>query len=312
MWKEGLLIALLYSASAAWIEGYWEAWNMDRTSDYASSFSKVAYGSIGSGSNLNIVDLSFSDYTFGRDSQGRLTIGYINYQTAPDGSTYTVDKLKADIQAVHSKGGIVKLSFGGATFSMSRVITSYSSADNFVSNVVEVVSQDNLDGVDFDVEDGSTSSDLQVYMLTKLRSALPSNKSISYTMPATAQNNYPYKDVLQQAGKYLTAVNVMCYDVYWSGYNPLTDFQQIAALGVPMNKIVWGVMPGCHDAPNEYTSVDDAKSIAQQVKDHGMAGAMMWDINRDTNHRSTSGCINETGQPDGTYTNIFASAFRGT
>mmetsp|Transcript_18680 Transcript_18680/g.33800 ORF Transcript_18680/g.33800 Transcript_18680/m.33800 type:complete len:322 (-) Transcript_18680:46-1011(-) len=304
--------APLLLASGAYIEGYWEAWNMDRTTDYASSFSKIAYGSIGSGAHLNIVDLSFADYTFGRDSQNRITIGYINQQTAPDGSIYDVDKLKADIDSVHSKGGLVKLSFGGATFSMSRAITSTSAADSFVANVVAVVAQDNFDGVDFDVEDGSTPADLQVYMFNKLRGSLPSNKSISYTIPATSENNLPYKQVLQQAGWGFSAVNVMAYDVYWSGYNAIADFQEIAALGIPMNKIVWGVMPGCHDAPNEFTSVDDARTIAQEVLSNGLKGAMIWDVNRDTNHRSVTGCLYETNQPDATYTNIFASAFRGT
>ena len=28
---------------------------------------------------------------------------------------------------------------------------------------------------------------------------------------------------------------------------------------------------------------------------------MMWDINRDTDHRDQSGCLYQTGKPDGTY-----------
>mmetsp|Transcript_18681 Transcript_18681/g.33801 ORF Transcript_18681/g.33801 Transcript_18681/m.33801 type:complete len:324 (-) Transcript_18681:182-1153(-) len=304
--------APLLLASGAYIEGYWESWNMDKTTDYASSFSKIIYGAVGSGAHLNVVDLSFGDYTFGRDSENRITIGAINDQTAPDGHSYNVDKLKADINAVHSKGGIVKLSFGGADISMSHAITSNSAADKFVEEVVAVVAQNDFDGVDFDVEDGKPSAELQVYLFNKLRASLPSHKTISYTIPALAEKDEPYKEVLEQAGKSFSAVNVMAFDVYWSGYNAIADFKTFVSLGIPMNKIVWGIMPGCSDDPNEFTSVDTAKKIAQEVLSNGLKGAMFWSLNRDTNHRSQRGCLYETNQPDATYTNIFASAFRGT
>ena len=55
---------------------------------------------------------------------------------------------------------------------------------------------------------------------------------------------------------------------------------------MPREKIVWGIMPGGHDDPNEYTSLDDAVSAAEYVRDTGMAGVMVWDVNRDTDHRS--------------------------
>lgn len=122
--------------------------------------------------------------------------------------------------------------------------------------MAKVVEQDNLDGIDFDVQD-LADRDIQLYVLKHCRDQLGRNKLISYTIPGTGELHEPYKSVLQQGSQYLDYVNVMCYDVYWSAYDPTADFQAIEALGVPKSKIVWGVMPGCHDAPNEYTSIND-------------------------------------------------------
>ncbi len=38
------------------------------------------------------------------------------------------------------------------------------------------------------------------------------------------------------------------------------------------NKIVWGLMPGHHDASNEYTSIDDAINSTLYAKEFGLAG----------------------------------------
>ena len=57
-------------------------------------------------------------------------------------------------------------------------------------------------------------------------------------------------------------------------------------LGVPASKIVYGVMPGHHDAGNEYTTVEDAKAIAEYALEKGLAGVMTWDINRDCRYLS--------------------------
>ncbi len=88
---------------------------------------------------VDIVDISFSNYHFGEDEQGRITIGYINELKTADESIYDVDKLIADVQAVHKKGGKVKLSFGGATFSMSTGVPSVEAASAFAANVKKAV-----------------------------------------------------------------------------------------------------------------------------------------------------------------------------
>jgi len=41
---------------------------------------------------------------------------------------------------------------------------------------------------------------------------------------------------------------------------------------------VWGIMPGKHDAGNEYTSLEDAESVANFVAEHGLAGVYFTNI----------------------------------
>ena len=286
------------------IETYWEAWTMEHSTDFASSLKTIPIASPGT-VGVNIIDISFCNYHFGEDDQGRITLGYINELKTPDETLYTVDELIADVKAVHKKGGLVKLSFGGATFSMATGVADVGSAAEFAQNVKKAVEQFDFDGIDFDVED-ATSGDIQIAVIKECRKALGPNKLISYTLPGTGELHSPYSTVLSETHEDIDAVNVMAYDVYWTGYDPLTDFKDIEALGVAKEKIVWGVMPGCHDASNEFTTVDDAKSAAQQVAQLGLYGVMMWDINRDTNHRSQSGCLYETGLPDGTYVTAVA------
>lgn len=89
------------------------------------------------------------------------------------------------------------------------------------------------------------------------------------------------------------------------------DLDLLDDMGVPREKIVWGLMPGYHDAANEYTSIDDAKNATYWAKEWGLAGVMTWDINRDTEQRMdyAKGDDNlyQTGQPDGTYLDTLSS-----
>ena len=47
------------------------------------------------------------------------------------------------------------------------------------------------------------------------------------------------------------------------GYTFELDLENLGKLGVPREKIVYGIMPGHSDAPNEYTSVKDAANFAK-------------------------------------------------
>ena len=122
---------------------------------------------------------------------------------------------------------------------------------------------------------------------------------ITYTLPALSAQFEPWKSTIEGAVEEIDAVNVMAYDYYWDvsslvhlqiifrpctlvqGYTFDLDIAQLSSLGVPHSKIVYGVMPGHHDAGNEYTSVEDAVAATNYALEKGLGGVMTWDINRD-------------------------------
>ena len=283
-----LFAVLLAAASAApFLSTYWEAWNMRFPTDYAAYMPNATYGKIGSGKGYNTVNVAFGDYTFGSDENGEITIGYVNSMYNHKGELYTPAKLREDVDALHGHGAQVKISFGGATFSMASHISSEAQAKEFAKKVRDLMDQNNLDGVDFDCEAG-TPSNIQIAVLKHCHEMIGENRVISYTIPGEALHMEPYHTVVEQGHPYINSLNIMCYDVYWTGYDPKKDFERAMALGVPKEKIVWGVMPGQHDASTEYTKLEDAIEFAEYVRDTGMAGVMVWDVNRDTDHRTAS------------------------
>lgn len=287
-------------ATAPFFETYWESWNIADQSDYGSQLENIPVGN-GDG-KINVVSIAFGDYSFGKDNQGNITIGYLD-------GLMSAQELQQAVDKIHRNGGKVKLSLGGATFSMSTVVKSQADAETLAQNIAAVCKQDGLDGIDFDIEDAGTSADLQLYVYRRCRELLGPNALISYTFPAQGEMYEPYATVIKNGAQYFSAVNVMCYDYYWTGYNPLDEFARLESMGVPASKIVWGVMPGHADDPKEYVTVQNAIQIANCVKTN-FGGLMMWTINRDTNHRT--GCngqdnVYETGQPDGTYVNAIST-----
>lgn len=308
----GLCVALFHvSLSAApFCEVYWEAWNMTNESDYGSQITKLDVCSPGSGSGINIVDIAFGDYRLEKMPDGKWSLGYVNEQVKADGQIFTPYDLRAAVDYIHDRGGKVKISFGGATFSMDHVIKTLEDADLFARNLKELIDQTKLDGVDFDVEDGITSANIQIELLRKCRSYLGPGALISLTIPALAELHEPYASVVSAGHQYLSAINIMAYDVYWQGYDAKSELESIVSMGIPRSKIVWGIMPGKQDDPDVQTSVDDAKNIAQYVKEKGFGGVMIWDVNRDTDHRtgySPGSNLQETGLPDGTYVNAVSA-----
>ena len=68
-------------------------------------------------------------------------------------------------------------------------------------------------------------------------------------------------------------------------------------------QILWGFYIGCY---HENIHVEEAMAYAEKAKSSGLAGVMVWSINKDTNHRFEhpydGACSpTQTGLPDGTY-----------
>lgn len=68
-------------------------------------------------------------------------------------------------------------------------------------------------------------------------------------------------------------------------------------------QIVWGFYIGCY---HEDIHVEEAMAYSEKAKSLGLAGVMVWSVNKDTNHRFEhlydGDCGRyQTGLPDGTY-----------
>lgn len=294
------MIASSLMAVHPFFESYWESWDVANPTNYCSQLEDVPAGT-GIG-KVNVVSIAFGDFTFARDDEGSWTIGYVN-------DRISVQDLKNAIHKIHLKGGKIKLSLGGGTFSMSSVVKTQDDAEKLARNIAAVCQQDELDGIDFDIEDRKTSPALQLYLYRRCRELLGPNALISYTIPARGEWFAPWSTVIKNAVQYFSSINVMCYDHSWSEYDPKQDFAALQSMGVPASKIVWGLMLGRVNY-NEYLTVAQVKEAASYVKQNGLGGVMMWDLNRDSNHRTGyrgKDSLYQAGQPDGTYLNAISA-----
>lgn len=239
--------------AAPLLEGYWESWN---TQD---SIETIV------GMHSDVIDISFG--TFEKSGEGFVVTGV-------QASDSDIDKL---VNAAHSCGKQVKLSIGGATYPLSSFLKTSEDAKEMALAVYNYITQFDLDGVDYDIEDYPSAS-LQVELLANSR-ALLGDKVITYTPKAPASTTLPYSEVIQNGHHYLNSVNIMAYDTY-PGYSYKSDAEGLMQMGVPAEKIEIGLMPGLDDV-GAMTDLQDCADAADYVVENGLAGVMVWDLNRD-------------------------------
>jgi len=279
-----------------YVESYWESWDSwrDFPGDFAAFLEDVPVSSVGSCKGVNLVNIAFGDYSGG-----------------VAGHEATEEMIRKGIEAIHQKGGYAKIALGGAKYSMSFHVHSVEDATDFAKKMAEAANDLGLDGMDLDVEDSGADADVQIAVIKETRRLLGPNFHITYTISALTSQIEPWRSTIMATVSELDAVNVMGYDVYWEGWNIDQDVEQLVGLGVPLDKIVYGVMPGHHDAANEYTTVEDAVEAAKYVLEKGLGGVMTWDINRDCRGRmgNPSGEDNlfQTGQGDAVYLDAISS-----
>jgi len=237
------------------IESYWESWNSaDPISDIINM-------------HVDIINIAFANFA---------TTGTHTYAIA--GVECTPATLAAFVTQAHSAGKKVKIAIGGATYPLSFQLKTTQDAVGMAQAIALYIQQNNLDGVDFDIED-YPAPELQVALLQNTRQLLGNNALISYTPKSPASTTFPYYQVIQNGQQYLDAILIMAYD-YAPGYNYQQDAQALAAMGVPVSKIAIGFMPGMDDV-GVMTSLNDITTAAQYIKQNGLKGIMFWDLNRD-------------------------------
>jgi hypothetical protein len=242
------------------IEAYWESWNStDSVNDIVNM-------------NSDIINISFANF----QTTGTNTFVISGIQC----SATTLSQL---VSAAHALGKKVKLSIGGATYPIGSQLTSTIAASGLATAVANFVTSNNLDGVDYDIED-YPAYNLQIALLQYTRQLL-GNKLISYTAKSPASTTAPYSEVIAGAYNIFDTVNIMAYD-YGPGYSYTTDVQNLIEMGVPSTKIVIGLMPG-YDDLGVLTNVTNISTACNYILSNNLAGVMFWDLNRD--HENLTG-----------------------
>jgi hypothetical protein len=250
-------------SSNNFIEGYCESWN---TTIPVPTIVQMP---------VDLINISFANFT--NTGSHSYVVGGVEADAAILASLVT---------GAHNVGKKVKLSIGGATYGLSGQLRTLEDAVGMALAAAQYVQQASLDGVDYDIED-YPAPNLQIAMIQNTRQLLGPNALISYTAKAPASTTFPYNQVIQSAHPYLTSISIMAYD-YGPGYNYQQDVLSLIAMGVPASKIVVGLMPG-YDDLHVMTSVSDISTAAEFVKQHGLAGIMFWDLNRDHSNQTGLG-----------------------
>lgn len=237
------------------VESYWESWN---STDSVSAITNM---------HVDIINIAFANFA---------TTGTHTYAIA--GVECTPAQLAQLVTLAHNAGKKVKISVGGATYPLSPQLRTTQDAIGMAQAIATYVQQNNLDGVDFDIEDYPAAA-LQIALLQNTRQLLGNNAIISYTPESPASTTSPYYEVIQGGYQYIDGILIMAYD-YGPGYSYQEDVAALIAMGVPASKIGIGLMPGVDDV-GVMTSLANITTAAQYVKQNNLQGIMFWDLNRD-------------------------------
>jgi hypothetical protein len=187
----------------------------------------------------------------------------------------------ADVQAIaaaaHAKNVKVLVSLGGGGGDQS-VIGAYKSASNIgplVANLDAMVSAMNLDGVDVDLEspgDMTSGGNYPAFVSALISTFHPEGKLVT-----TAEAQYIVQGQNPDATIVATLnsfdfVNDMIYSATLSDFTNEAAWWTGSAVGLPKEKLVWGV---CFDGECANPSVAVVKQITTASKAYG--GIMIWD-----------------------------------
>jgi GH18 family chitinase len=232
----------------------------------------------------------------------------------------TLPVTTTDVQAVQRAGTLVFASYGGWTYRdlWKAILDSDSQRASFVTAVVATISTYGLNGVDMDIECGDDTADWPkgspakvesvVSFFKELQAAVATagaaaGKKLYVTFTVLTPSPAFFDLAIKEAHPYVDYIQVMAYNPYinpqvpgteWPSpakcdptspdpkpYDVLADFDRyVTDLGVPKNKLVLGMMPGCSDH-HRCTSAADVVNRTTHITTEGYAGVMTWDVDRD-------------------------------
>lgn len=208
---------------------------------------------------------------------------------------------KSTIDAYHAAGKTIRVSLFGAT---EYPLLSGGDPVDIGNKVADFVKQYNLDGVDVDYEDSGSfenaaagGEDFLITLTKTLREKLPSPQYVITHAPQapyfTTASNYPngaYLKVHKEVGDMIDFYNVQFYNQgagYYEDCDGLfekspdffkgTSVNEIAASGIPIEKIVIGKPGGPGDGNN---GIMDPAAIGSCISSKGnkAGGVMAWQL----------------------------------
>ena len=206
-------------------------------------------------------------------------------------SGLTMSDIQQIVNLVHSHGGRISLSVGGATYPFNGS-SLYNRPGDLANNINQVLIKCGFDGVDFDIEDyyGNVQSDFanQAASLINTLRSLNSSLYISLTTPAQAWSVGCYQQQLLN----LTIGNInawqpMEYDLWIQSGSTYYDQimwdinYYISNWSVNPSKIILGLMPGNDDMSHNLT-LQDALNLTSLAKSNNLQGVMTWDADIDS------------------------------
>jgi len=191
---------------------------------------------------------------------------------------------------VHSNGGKISLSIGGATYPFTGSDL-YSRPGDLASNINGILIKCGFDGVDFDIEDASpVASDFVNNVASMINTLRSLNSGLNITLTTAAQGwgtgNYQQSLINLTIGN-INAWQPMEYDLW---IDPSSDYYNqimydidfyVNTWDVNPNKIILGLMPGKDDNGKDLT-LQYALDLTMFAKSKGLQGVMTWDANIDS------------------------------
>ncbi|MEV5608490.1 cellulose binding domain-containing protein [Streptomyces sp. NPDC052225] len=210
------------------------------------------------------------------------------------------DEVAAQIGALRSAGGDVRVSFGGA--SGTELAQACSSASDLAAAYQKVIDAFKLTKVDFDVEGGALPDTAANTKRAQAIATLQKNNAdlnVSFTLPVMPEgltsDGVNFLKNAKENGVSTDLVNIMAMD-YGGSYSgdmgtyaeqaaTATQAQIKSALGLS-DAAAWKAvavtpMIGVNDVTSEIFKVDDATQLVSFAKAKGLGGLSMWSATRD-------------------------------
>jgi chitinase len=210
----------------------------------------------------------------------------------PGFGNISMDEVKKITDLVHSNGGKISLSIGGATYPFYGSDL-YNRPGDLASNINQILNRCGFDGVDFDIEDSyqNVPSDFSNNAASLINTLKSLNNNLYITLTTAAQawavGCYQQQLINLTIGN-LSAWQPMEYDLW---IDPSSNYYNqiiydinfyLNTWSVPSNKIILGLMPGNDDMNHDLT-LQNALNLTSYAINKNLLGVMTWDANIDGN-----------------------------